>query len=126
MDLLRTVPWILLGGVLFLVLSYIANKYHKKERKLLEFVQDFIGGVIFVSLLSAIVPDIFPDITTVLFGSVGTNFVDTISSATSAVQSAVQKSISTSKNTISSLTSVGSTISDDCDLQVGPIPGMRH
>jgi hypothetical protein len=53
-------PWIFVGGIAFMILSFIASKYQEKEHKPIAFAQDFIGGAVVISLLGTLVPDAFP------------------------------------------------------------------
>jgi hypothetical protein len=115
MDYTRVLPWIFLSGVVFVVLSYVANKYHGKERKTGELAQDFIGGSVFIGLLSAIVPDIFPDISTAF----PIKSLD-VSRALSSVASTAATTFTT-VSTGRGFSSSGGGL-DDIDLQVGPIP----
>jgi len=110
MNYLRTLPWIFISGIIFAVLSYFANKYHDKERTVLQLLQDFIGGCVFVGLLSAIIPDIFPDIQgffTVPAVITNLNFGETTKILGGA---------------ISSVSGATRSLTDDIDLQVGPLP----
>lgn len=43
-----------------MILNFIASKYNKKQHKTSTFIQDFLGGSIFIALLGAIIPDYFP------------------------------------------------------------------
>lgn len=54
-------PWMLVGGFVFMILNFIASKYNKKQHKTTTFIQDFLGGSIFIALLGAIIPDYFPE-----------------------------------------------------------------
>ena len=118
MNYIRVLPWIFLSGVAFVVLSYTANRYHGKERSVMELAQDFIGGSVFIGLLSAIVPDIFPDITTTL-PMKSLDLSGTISSVASAAAAATA-SFTTGAKSATGVSSGGSL--DDIELQVGPIP----
>jgi hypothetical protein len=53
-------PWIFVGGLIFMALSFIASKYNEKPHKPIAWIQDFISGAIVVSLLGVLVPDAFP------------------------------------------------------------------
>ena len=53
-------PWALVGGLVFILLSYIGAKYKDKEYKNIQFLQDFISGSILVAFAGVLVPDIFP------------------------------------------------------------------
>jgi hypothetical protein len=48
------------GGLVFMILSFVASKYSDKEHKPIAFAQDFISGGVVVSLLGVLVPDAFP------------------------------------------------------------------
>jgi hypothetical protein len=49
-----------IGGLVFMILNFIASKYNHKHHKTTAFFQDFLGGSIFIALLGAIIPDYFP------------------------------------------------------------------
>jgi uncharacterized membrane protein len=53
-------PWMLVGGVIFILLSFIGTRYKDKEYKNIQFLQDFISGSILIALAGILVPDIFP------------------------------------------------------------------
>jgi hypothetical protein len=53
-------PWIFVGGVLFIVLSFLGAKYKDKEYKNIQFLQDFISGSILIAFTGVLVPDLFP------------------------------------------------------------------
>jgi hypothetical protein len=53
-------PWIFIGGLAFMILSFIASKYQDKPHKNISFAQDFISGGIVIALLGSLVPDAFP------------------------------------------------------------------
>jgi uncharacterized membrane protein len=53
-------PWIFVGGLAFMILSFIASKYKDKDHKPITFAQDFISGAVVISLLGVLVPDAFP------------------------------------------------------------------
>lgn len=55
-------PWTLVGGVIFIVLSYIGAKYKDKEYRNIQFLQDFISGSIFIAFAGVLMPDMFPKI----------------------------------------------------------------
>jgi hypothetical protein len=56
-------PWIFIGGVLFIILSFLGTKYNDKEYKKIQLFQDFISGSILIGFVGVLVPDIFPVIT---------------------------------------------------------------
>ena len=53
-------PWIFVGGLLFIILSYIGAKYKDKDYKNIQFLQDFISGSILIAFTGVLVPDLFP------------------------------------------------------------------
>jgi hypothetical protein len=53
-------PWVFVGGIAFMVLSFVASKYQGKSHKTIAWAQDFISGGIVVGLLGVLVPDAFP------------------------------------------------------------------
>ena len=53
-------PWMFVGGVLFIVLSFIGARYKDKEYKNIQFLQDFISGSILIAFTGVLVPDLFP------------------------------------------------------------------
>jgi hypothetical protein len=53
-------PWIFVGGLVFMILSFVASKYKDMEHKPITFAQDFISGAVVISLLGVLVPDAFP------------------------------------------------------------------
>ena len=53
-------PWVIVGGIVFMLLSLLASKYQEKEHKAITFAQDFVSGGIVVALLGVLVPDAFP------------------------------------------------------------------
>lgn len=56
-------PWIFVGGLVFIVLSYIAAKYKDKEYRKIQILQDFISGSILIAFSGVLMPDFFPSIT---------------------------------------------------------------
>jgi len=54
------IPWILVGGIVFMILSFVASKYQGKPHKNISFAQDFVSGGIVIALLGILVPDAFP------------------------------------------------------------------
>jgi hypothetical protein len=87
-------PWILVGGLAFMVLSFIAAKYSGKQHTSRVFAQDFLSGGIVVTLLGILVPDLFP------------SFPLSVPSTTDV------------SSTMKGLLSGGG---DDMDLQIGPL-----
>ncbi len=55
-------PWIFVGGLVFIVLSFIAAKYKDKEYKRIQLLQDFISGSILIAFAGVLVPDMFPKV----------------------------------------------------------------
>ena len=55
-------PWMFIGGILFIVLSFIGAKYKDKEYKNIQFLQDFISGSIVIAFTGVLIPDIFPQL----------------------------------------------------------------
>jgi len=53
-------PWIFVGGLIFILLSFIGAKYKDKEYKNIQFLQDFISGAIMIGFTGVLVPDLFP------------------------------------------------------------------
>ena len=53
-------PWILVGGLVFILLSYVGAKYKDKESRNIQFLQDFISGAILIAFTGVLVPDVFP------------------------------------------------------------------
>jgi hypothetical protein len=56
-------PWIFVGGIIFIVLSFTAAKYKDKEYKKIQALQDFISGSILIGFTGVLLPDFFPKIT---------------------------------------------------------------
>lgn len=93
-DLPTWFPWMIVGGMVFMILSFVASKYNNKPHKKSTFLQDFLSGSILIAMMGALVPDSFP---TFPFSS------STVSSITSLPSSLLYSG------------------SDDIDLQVGPL-----
>ena len=53
-------PWIFVGGIVFIVLSFIGAKYKDKTYRSIQYLQDFISGAILIAFTGVLVPDIFP------------------------------------------------------------------
>ena len=53
-------PWMVVGGIVFIALSFIGAKYKDKQYKNIQFLQDFISGSILIAFTGVLVPDIFP------------------------------------------------------------------
>lgn len=68
-------PWIFVGGLVFIALSFTAAKYKDKDYKKIQLLQDFISGSILIAFAGVLVPDMFPkmelpDAMPVSFGNV--------------------------------------------------------
>ena len=48
------------GGLLFIVLSFIGAKYKEKEYRSIQYLQDFISGSILIAFTGVLIPDVFP------------------------------------------------------------------
>jgi len=53
-------PWIFVGGVIFILLSFIGAKYKDKEYRNIQFIQHFLSGSILIAFTGVLVPDVFP------------------------------------------------------------------
>lgn len=53
-------PWIFVGGLVFIALSFTAAKYKDKDYKKIQALQDFISGSILIAFAGVLVPDMFP------------------------------------------------------------------
>ena len=53
-------PWIFVGGIVFIILSFIGAKYKDKTYRSIQYLQDFISGAILIAFTGVLVPDIFP------------------------------------------------------------------
>ena len=53
-------PWIFVGGLVFIALSFTAAKYKDKDYKKMNLLQDFISGSILIAFTGVLVPDMFP------------------------------------------------------------------
>lgn len=53
-------PWIVVGGFVFVLLSFIASKYKQKDYRGIQFLQDFISGSILIGFVGVWMPDVFP------------------------------------------------------------------
>ena len=53
-------PWIFVGGIVFIILSFIGAKYKDKTYRSIQYLQDFISGAILIAATGVLVPDIFP------------------------------------------------------------------
>jgi hypothetical protein len=55
-------PWIIVGGFLFVLLSFVASKYKHSMYQSKQFMQDFISGSILIGFIGVLMPDVFPSI----------------------------------------------------------------
>lgn len=53
-------PWMIVGGISFMILNFVASKYNERKHSPTMFIQDFVSGGILIALLGALVPDYFP------------------------------------------------------------------
>ena len=53
-------PWIFIGGLVFIALSFTAAKYKDKEYNKIQLLQDFISGSILIAFSGVLMPDMFP------------------------------------------------------------------
>ena len=53
-------PWIVVGGFVFVLLSFLATKYKHNSYQTKQFMQDFISGSIVIGFIGVLMPDIFP------------------------------------------------------------------
>jgi hypothetical protein len=53
-------PWIFVGGIVFIALSFIGAKYKDKEYRSIQYLQDFISGSIVIAFAGVLMPDMFP------------------------------------------------------------------
>jgi len=53
-------PWIFVGGLVFIALSFTAAKYKDKDYKRIQLLQDFISGSILIAFTGVLMPDMFP------------------------------------------------------------------
>ena len=53
-------PWIFVGGIVFILLSFVGAKYKDKTYRSIQYLQDFISGAILIAFTGVLVPDIFP------------------------------------------------------------------
>jgi len=60
MELPLWFPWMIVGGISFMLLNFIASKYNQRSHSNTMFAQDFISGGILIALLGALVPGYFP------------------------------------------------------------------
>ena len=71
-------PWIFVGGIVFIVLSFIGAKYKDKTYRSIQYLQDFISGAILIAATGVLVPDIFPviEFPSVMPSMMGSNMED--------------------------------------------------
>jgi hypothetical protein len=69
-------PWIFVGGILFIALSFIGAKFKDKQYRNIQFLQDFISGAILIGFIGVLAPDLFPkmEIPVALPTSIGGGF----------------------------------------------------
>ena len=60
MELPNWIPWMVVGGIVFASLSFVAAKYSGRQQKSTAIAQDFLSGSILIALLGALIPDYFP------------------------------------------------------------------
>jgi hypothetical protein len=60
MELPTWFPWMIVGGLFFMALNFIASKYNQRKHSTTMFAQDFMSGGILIALMGALVPDYFP------------------------------------------------------------------
>lgn len=65
-------PWIFVGGLVFIALSFTAAKYKDKDYRRIQLLQDFISGSILIAFTGVLMPDMFPKIE--LSGSLPVSF----------------------------------------------------
>lgn len=53
-------PWIFVGGIIFIILSFLGAKYKNNQYKSIQLFQDFISGAILVGFVGVLMPDMFP------------------------------------------------------------------
>jgi hypothetical protein len=53
-------PWIIVGGFVFVILSFFASKYKNNLYQSKQFMQDFISGSIMIGFIGVLMPDVFP------------------------------------------------------------------
>ena len=69
-------PWMFIGGSLFIALSFLGAKYKDKEYKNIQYLQDFISGSILIAFTGVLMPDIFPKMELPTISSMDTNELD--------------------------------------------------
>jgi hypothetical protein len=53
-------PWTLLGGIVFIVLSMIGSKLKERPYHKAQYLQDFISGAILIGFVGVAAPELFP------------------------------------------------------------------
>jgi len=53
-------PWIIIGGLFVMLLSWIASKYQNRNHTNKAFMQDFLSGSVIITFLGFVSPNIFP------------------------------------------------------------------
>lgn len=54
-------PWIFVGGLIFIILSFIGAKYNNRLYNKISLLQDFISGSIMIAFIGVVYPDSFPE-----------------------------------------------------------------
>jgi hypothetical protein len=55
-------PWIIIGGIVFMLLGFVSTKYQDRKVKPISFLQDFISGCILITFVGILAPDMLPHI----------------------------------------------------------------
>jgi hypothetical protein len=55
-------PWTLLGGIVFIVLSLIGSKLKERPYRNAQYLQDFISGAILIGFVGVAAPELFPSV----------------------------------------------------------------
>ena len=53
-------PWVIIGGIVFILLGWLGTRYKEKEYRRVQTLQDFISGAIMIGFLGVLAPDLFP------------------------------------------------------------------
>lgn len=53
-------PWIIIGGIVFIVLSMIGSKIKNRPYRNVQYLQDFISGAILIGFVGVAAPELFP------------------------------------------------------------------
>lgn len=94
-------PWIVVGGILFILLGWVSTRYKERAYQRIQTIQDFISGAICIGLMGVTMPELFPSL-------------ETFPSLAGILQG------------VEVLSSSDSKISDDEILQVGPPRLVRY